>query len=482
MAEVPIEGLSETRFGLRYYIPEIHTLIEVVDLRRRSGELWGEMTVRCNLEGVRVQLDGNRMRQGNFNFSSVVTRNSWAKALASVTPESLNATMDWGNILERVCQAVLDHERGGAIHGHEITGKRMGNGGRPWAAWPILPDREMATLFARGGAGKTTLVAQIAFGMALGRSLIPGIRIDRPYRTVILDWETNVETAEDLWGLIAETHHIAVPRGVWYEPMDAPLERSLPKISNILDRHNADLVIVDSVMMSMISAAEGHGDPADSITRVYQSLRRIGTWGLLIDHIAGGDYRSQRAATKAYGSIFKINLARHAVALHIGKRDGDEAEAFILCPKSSVGRDHWAMSGRAVRSDTETRWEFGEPDYELFETLVSDRSSDEGSMNEPSEVDSPTQTYSILVALDRNPTGLTVYQIAKEVDSRSEQTIRTALARFLKRGLVEQLSIEGVRTREKRWVLSQRGVELVESRDLELIRKMSDNLEPTSEQ
>ena len=454
--ELPPEGLSETRFGLRYYMSDIRTLIEVVDLRRRSGELWGEMTVRCNLDGIRAQLDGNRMRQGNFNFSSVTTRAAWAKALQTVTPEDLNKRMEWGNVLELVCQAVLDHERGGAIHGHEIEGRRMAGGGRPWAAWPILTHGEMGTLFARGGAGKTTLVALTAFSMGLGRSLVPGIRVDRPYRTLILDWETNPETAEDLWGLIAETHKVAVPKGIWYEPMESPLERSLPKIANILDRHRADLVVVDSVMMSMISSAEGSGDIADPITRVYQSLRRVGTWGLLIDHIAGGDYRSKRAAMKAYGSIFKLNLARHAVALHIGDRIAeDENQTFILCPKSNVGRDRWAMEGSSIRTDTEIRWSFGEPDYELYERLIGDPDVEtpEADLATPRDIDD------YLDVLSEHPTGLTILQIRRELDIPSDHIVRRVVAKLAREGLVEALPIAGgLKSREKLWALSQAGV------------------------
>jgi DNA-binding MarR family transcriptional regulator len=451
---LPPEGLSETRFGLRYYLPDFRVLIDVVDLRRKSGELWGEVTVACNLEGVRTPgPDGNRMLQGNFNFSSVTTRGNWARRLTVLTPAELAKTLEWANVLERVCMAVLDHERGGAIHGQEIEGKRAAPGGRPWAAWPILPHGDTATLFARGGAGKTSLVAMTAFGMALGHSIIPGIRIDRQYRTVILDWETNVDTAEDLWGLISETHHVPVPKGVWYEPMEAPLERSLPKIANVLDRHRADVVIIDSVMMSMASSADGSGDPADSITRVYQSLRRLGIWGLLIDHIAGGDYRSRRAAMKAYGSIYKLNLARHAIGLHIGQRADDTSQAYILCPKSNVGRDRWAMSGTNIRNDDEIRWSFSDPDYDLYDKLMHE--ADEEEIPE-SRLATPRSAHLYLDALDASEGGLTVAEIANDL-GQSAGAVRAALNRLMADGLVGRGDTPLGRGAERRWIISQTG-------------------------
>lgn len=461
MPELPPAGLSETRFGLLYYIPEIRTLLEIIDLRRKSGELWGELTVRCNLEGVRVQLDGNRMKQGNFNFSSVTTRRSWAKELAAETPAELTATLEWTNVLERVCQAVLDHERGGSIHGQEIAGKRMDRGGRPWAAWPILPDHEMATIFARGGAGKTSLIALVAFSMALGRSLIPGVRVDRPYRTAILDWETNAETAEDLWGMIAETYKVPVPKGVWYEPMDAPIERSLPKIANILDKHHADLVVVDSVMMSLLSSGD-YSDPAESITRAYQALRRIGTWGLLIDHVTGGELRSNKIATKAYGSVFKTNLARHALTLHIGNRYGDTSQAYLACPKSNVGRDRWAMAGTVIRTDSELRWEFQDPDYDLYESLVGDPGS--GTEMPEEELATPRQADYYLSTLAKQPYGATVVTLRGLVGASSEAMVRKTLSKLAADGLVESEPIPGARTREKRWVLSEMGRDFMDSR------------------
>jgi len=457
---LPPPGLSETRFGLVYYEPDLHTLFEVVDLRRKSGELWGELTVRCNLEGVRGQLDGNRLRQGNFNFSSMTTRQSWAKALASQVPDALNKLLDWGNLMEMVCQEVLDHERTGAIHGGEIVGRRAPSGGRPWAAYPILPHGDTATLFARGGAGKTGLVATMAFGMALGRSLIPGIRVDRPYRTAILDWETNQETAEDLWGTIAETNHVAVPKGVWYEPMDQPLERSLPKIANVLDRHKADLVIIDSVMMAMISSAEGAGDPADGITRVYQSLRKLGTWGLLIDHVTGGDMTSRKVAMKAYGSIFKMNLARHAIVLHIGNRVGETSQAYLLCPKSNVGRDRWAMGGTLVRNDDELRWAFSDMDYDLYDGLTAARDGDEPTSQEmpDEEFATPRQADRYINALfDAAPAGLTVNVIQHSVGAPSGAYVRKTMNRLQRDGLVT--AVDQIGSREKLWVLTQTGID-----------------------
>ncbi len=456
MADLPPAGLSETRFGCRYYVPEIHTLFDIVDMRRKSGELWGEMTIRCNLEGVRAQLDGNRLRQGNYNFSSVTARQAWAKALKDLTSEELNAKLEWGNLLERVSQAVLDHERTGAIRGHVIVGKRMGATGRPWAAWPVLPHRENATLFSRGGAGKTALVATLVLSLGHGRSLIPGVRVDRPYRVAVLDWETNAETAEDLWGLIAETHKVDVPPTIWYEPMEGSLERSLPLVSNILDRHRADLVVIDSVGMALLSSGD-FSDPSESIIRAYQSLRRLETWGLLIDHVASGDLRGGRPSLKAYGSIYRMNLARHALALHIGDRAGDTKHAYLLCPKSNMGRDEWAMSGTFVRSDEELRWEFGSPDFDLYEHLMGGEDEEEA---EPERA-TPRMADKLLAALLLNyPRAQTVKVLteALHLPEKRQAFIRKSLNAMRDDGLV--VPVDQQDSREKLWALTQDGINL----------------------
>lgn len=459
VAERYVPGLSEARFGLRYYFPEFKTLFEIDDLRRKSGEVWGEVTVRCKLEGVKGQMDGDRLRQGNFNFSSIPTRKVWANSLAEMVPADLNTKVAWGNVMESVCQAVLEHQRQGAVHGRELEGKRIGAGGRPWAAWPILPDHEMATLFARGGAGKTGLVATIAYGMAMGRSLIPGIRVDRPYRVVILDWETNAETADDLFGLIADTYKVPVPKGVWYEPMEQPIERSLPKIANLLDQHAADCVIVDSVTMSLLSNSE-FSDPAEGITRAYQQLRRIGAWGLLIDHVTGGDLRSRKVAMKAYGSIFKLNLARHAVALHIGNRFGDTSQAYLACPKSNVGRDRWALAGTVVRNDNEIRWAFGEQDFDLYDQLT--RESDDVPDIPEERNSTPRQADLYLEALQDMQGGMTVAQITSMVGASSDTFVRKTLNKLGRDGLVSAVKQPGVL--EKRWELTPIGIGFLANR------------------
>lgn len=450
--ERPPEGLSETPFGLRYYIHEMRTTFEAIDLRRKGGELWGELTVRCGVEGVRTQLDGDRIRQGNFNFSSISTRNSWAKACWAVADVIKEAV--WANLFERMCQEILDHEREGSIHGHEITGQRMGSGGRPWAAWPLLPHGENATLFARGGAGKTGLTAELAFGCALGRSLIPGIRVDRPYRVLILDWETNAETAEDLWGLIAETHKVRVPPGIWYEPMEAPLERNMPKVANIIEQQRADFVILDSVAMAQLSSSE-YSDGADNITRIYQAMRKLRTWGLLIDHVTGQDMRSRRVAMKAYGSVYKMYLARHAVALHIGNRAGDTSQAYLVCPKSNVGRDRWAMQGVVIRNDEELRWSFGEPDFDLFDRLTAEQDEEEVP---PEENATPKSADMFLNCLySAHPNGLTVYDIRTATDASSAEFVRKTINALARDGLVAGRQLPG--SREKAWSLTQQGID-----------------------
>ena len=437
--ESPEGTLIETRFGLRYEYAEQHTAFEVIDLHRKSGELWGELTVRCDIEGVRGQLDGNRLRQGNFNFSSLQARTSWAKALTVMSPKAVNDRFEWGNLLERVCQAVLDHEQQGSIHGQQITGKRVGAGGRPWAAYPIIPAGEVSTIYARGGAGKTSFLATLAFGMALGRSLVPGVRVDRPYRVAILDWETNIATAEDLWGLISETHHVAVPDGVWYEPMEVPIERSLQKVATILDKSRADLVIIDSVGMALLSSGD-FSDPAEAITRVYQSLRRLGTWGVLIDHVTGSDLRGKRVAMKAYGSIYKLNLARHAIALHISDRSGETANAYLACPKSNVMRDQWAMAGTLIRSDTELRWDFRDgPDYDLYDRLMSEP---DDTPPPPEKVKPPTQGDMVMALLKANPGGMSTADLATALRLETNN-IRSVCNRLNKEGMVEEAQIKG---------------------------------------
>jgi len=458
------EGLSESPFGLRYHVPEVRVLVEIIDLRRKSGELWGEMTVRCNLEGVRAQLDGNRLRQGNFNFSSVSTRKIWANALDDMTGEAFRKTgWQWANLMERICQSVLDHEREGTVRGGFITGERIAAGGRPWAAFPIVPHGEMATLFSRGGSGKTQLAYCLAFGMALGRSVIEGVRVDRPYRVAILDWETSKETADDIWGIISETTGIRVPEGIWYEPMDTPLERGLPKIATVLERSRANLVIVDSVEMALLSSSEGAGDPADSITRVYQSLRRLGTWGLMIDHVTGGDLRSRKVALKAYGSIFRMNLARHAIALHVGQRSGDTSEAYLVCVKSNLYRDRWAMPGTLLRSDDELSWSFGDADYGLYDRLLS--SGDTTASDAPVGEGAYQGTMSagdrfLRVLLDAGPAGLTIAGISEQARYKSTAYIRKVMNSYEGMGLVRAYDGPGP-TREKLWTLTPDGVSAI---------------------
>src|SRR6516164_744486 len=91
--------------GDRYQltIPDIGVTIEIDRLRRESHELWGELSVRCEILGA-YTVDGCLLT-ADFNLSSLRARQERAKHLAARA--NTGKQLDWTGLVEEFCQRVL---------------------------------------------------------------------------------------------------------------------------------------------------------------------------------------------------------------------------------------------------------------------------------------------------------------------------------------------------------------------------------------
>jgi hypothetical protein len=107
----------------KFEAPGCGVIFEADRLRRDRHELIGELTVRCDLPGVR-SINGC-LSVGDFNFSSVRARQERAKLLTERA--QTNGDVDWFGLLEDFCQKIFASERAGqpAIDLRELPGRNV---------------------------------------------------------------------------------------------------------------------------------------------------------------------------------------------------------------------------------------------------------------------------------------------------------------------------------------------------------------------
>jgi hypothetical protein len=76
--------------------------------------------------------------------------------------------------------------------------------------------------------------------------------------------------------------------------------------------------------------ARDGSDANESALRLFAALRAIGGTSLLVDHVAGAELDKSAAIGKAYGSVYKMNLARAAYELRRESEGSQERTELVL--------------------------------------------------------------------------------------------------------------------------------------------------------
>jgi hypothetical protein len=155
---------------------------DVARLRRRFEELYGELTVTCELGGARTY-DGV-LSVGDFNLSNIRARQDRAKYLAQ-RAQTRDRDVDWLGLLEEFAQRVLAAERAG---GPAVSLRELPRPTRDETleveGLPLLP-RHPVILFGDGGAAKSYIALYLAGRLA-----------ERDHRVGLFNWELAGEDHE----------------------------------------------------------------------------------------------------------------------------------------------------------------------------------------------------------------------------------------------------------------------------------------------
>lgn len=311
-----LTGFGRSGLGYALTLPDVATELRVGQVSRSRGEVVGELTVSCALPAI-ASRSGHIFR-GRFNFSSPTTRTSMAKHLATRTN---GAGIDWPELLEQFCVAVLDAESEGQPFAR--IGRLPQRMAERFAVDPLLPLGKTTILFGDGGVGKSYLAVGLAVSLETGCEVVPGFSAVR-MPVLYLDWESDQADLDERVKAVSAGAEIEPPE-ILYRRCIGPLRAQLEAVARQITAERIGFVVVDSVGMAMGTSSETGGDSNQGAIELFEALgelgagRQIGVTVLAIDHVSKEASRNEGGAGKPYGSGYKAFLARATWELRQGK-------------------------------------------------------------------------------------------------------------------------------------------------------------------
>ena len=266
----PDRGLSVFLERLRETQDGVHAWITIATVAH--GDIYGPVRINLLSSSQRTQLRRELKDREEEDWQSVINH------VAKLTIASLRSSSPLIDLSKHVPQAKT-----------------------PWLAYPFIRHKQPTVWFGDGGTGKSTLALDICVSLALGVSLIPGVRIDAPCNSIYLDWESDEDDLSlYLQALLRAANAKLGSHAVLYRHFDGPLTDHLDEIQHDVIEHDIQFGVTDSI----VPAAGADVKEADAATAYFNSMRSLGIASLAITHVPVENM------DRPYGSRFYWNLAR----------------------------------------------------------------------------------------------------------------------------------------------------------------------------
>jgi hypothetical protein len=304
------------RVGLGYVarFARLGIVIHLDRIRESRGDTTAELTIRRY---------GSHLLQQRFNLTSGTARGAMARDLDGRPRPNGWERVDWRELLEMTCLAVLARERAGdALDtiGQDPIVRTVER--RLFV--PFVPLAAPTLIWAPGGTGKSTFARAMVASLELTAEVLPGWHPRNEARCLVLDYESDRTEWNNGLRRIAAGIGMEFEREIHYIRMTRPVADQVERLSMLVAERGIGFVVVDSVEKAM-----GAGDSGDTYERralrLFDAIRLLGpVTSILIDHVTGDDLRTgeQRVIRKSIGSTMKQALARGAYDL---KRERDPA-------------------------------------------------------------------------------------------------------------------------------------------------------------
>jgi hypothetical protein len=315
-----LEALSHHEFEISgtsgiYYLawPNLHIEARVDRIKESSDhEVKGEVQFTSSRP-----MSSGHLKQGRLNLTSPAARNTFGKALAARDSE-----LDWDQVMEQMCVAVLDRWR----HGSPVVvldGNVDVEAQAKWLIEPIIQLHNPTLIYGSGSSGKSWLGLYLAV-LADEGSNHGGLNIEPSKgRVLILDWETSVAEIGSRVTMIRRGLGLEGQSHILYKSMSSGLANDIESIRSIVAQHDISLVIIDSLG----SACMGEPESAEVVLRAFGALRTLNVSSLIIDHT--------NKEKILFGSVYKFNGARMVFLQAKDQQEDADKIIFALVHKKA---------------------------------------------------------------------------------------------------------------------------------------------------
>lgn len=186
---------------------------------------------------------------------------------------------------------------------------------REWTIPGLIPEGFLSLLIADGGTGKSFLALYMALCIAVGAAFL---KLSVKRGTVLyIDYELDVEEQRRRLWRVAAGEGLSVSsarlqdRLYYFSPEDpVGTDAFHNEVTEIIDEHEIDVIVLDSLTIGTIGDATSQKD----IVPILRDLQELPTL-IAIDHVSHSTAHGSAASARAFGSVFKRNVARSSLTL-----------------------------------------------------------------------------------------------------------------------------------------------------------------------
>jgi len=286
--------------------PNLHVQARVDRIREsHDHDVKGEVSLTSSRP-----TSAGHLRQGRILLTSPASRKTMAKAL-----EERDSEVDWDQVMEQLCVAVLQHYRAGSAE-VQVTGDMDVAAQAKWLIEPIVQLHNPSLLFGPGSTGKSWFAQYMAVLADHGMSA-SGLGVE-PSTVLYLDWETDQAEIGSRITMIRRGLGLEGVSHIWYKAMHQGLDSDIETIRTIVVNRGITFVILDSLG----SACMGEPESAEVVLRMFGALRSLGVSSLCVDHTNKEGH--------LFGSVYKFNASRQIFEIKKHQEPDDDKLVFGL--------------------------------------------------------------------------------------------------------------------------------------------------------
>jgi archaellum biogenesis ATPase FlaH len=230
-----------------------------------------------------------------------------------------------------------------------------------WAIEGLLPVAGSMIIAGKPGVGKSTFALRLGMALALGDEYFLNWKIVTQQRVLFVSLEMQyaelkqflleMNTSEETGAILQEYFHIW-PIGYAY-PFDVPDQQ--PELLKFIDRHKIDLVIIDSLGLSMYGSTKNDDDVKRLNSFFNEDVRSARNCGYMFIHHDRKkgieDVKSVPELDDLFGSRY-IGANAQTVAILAQKKSSPRLHVHIIKTRMTVGAEEFDVERTSDRGFT----------------------------------------------------------------------------------------------------------------------------------